>query len=1205
MKKRILSLALACMMLFGSDGIVYATEMPGAEPAQEAEEEVVLREEVLEGTQEEDQDVEQSHIEEDSSDSEEAAILPNAPQQVLGVEATVENNQIALKWSPVEDVEGYVIYRRAPQGKQQKIGTLEAGGVTEFSDSVDWEQNESYSYQIQAYRTYQDAEGQECYLYGEMSEEKTVVRQIERRTVPRLANEKPAAPVLSVTGCRYDYVGLSWNTLNLPETDSGYYVYSIENGTPKIIAEFERNSQGYTIYGYTNGVKNAQPAGSVGNLTTLSYQEKNVKNNKTYQFQVAAYVDKSTKEQVGDASNVVTATPKIETPVMDSVTAKAYNTATITWKTTGDSPDGYEVYRKEYGASSYQKIAVVKTGAYTDKTLTVGKKYYYKVRSIKTLSDGSTINSGYTSVKSVKTTLSAAKVKVSANSYTSLKVSWGKVSGANSYDIYRSTSKNGKYSKIAAISNGKTIKYTDKKLITGKTYYYKVRACFTSGKTKVYASYSNISSAKVVPAASKISSVSSVNYKTLKIKWSKVSGANGYRIYRSTSENGKYTKVATIKSGSTLSYKDTKLTTGKKYYYKIRAYRTVNKSNVYGKYSESKAGTPVPSKVTGLKAASVNANKVKLTWNKVSGAKSYTIYRSTSKNGTYKAIKTGCTKTSYTNSKLTNGKKYYYKVAAVRGKTSGKLTSCVSAKAVSLSVSKTSLTIQKGAKQKISAKASPKATVKWSSSNKKIAKVSSNGTITGVKVGSAKVYAKANGVQVTIQIKVVPAAPKISSASSANYNTLTVKWSKVSGADGYVLYRSTSKNGSYKKIASLKSSKVSYSDTKLTTGKTYYYKVRAYQTVKKSKVYGSYSVIKSGTPIPSKVTGLKAASVNANKVKLTWNKVSGAKSYTIYRSTSSNGTYQAIKTGCTSNSYTNSGLKNSTKYYYKVAAVRGKTSGKMSASVSAKAVSLTVSQSTITIQQGMTQKVTAKASPSATVKWSSSNTKVAKVSSNGTITGVSAGSAKVYAKANGVTETITVKVKKRLSGIDVSKWQGDIDFNAVKSAGIDFVMIRVYNGYTVDPYFESNYKKAKAAGLNIGVYYYTYATTMQQAQQDAMTVLGILKGRSLQYPVTIDMEDASLLNGLSNTDRTDILWTFCSTIQQNSSYKYALYANLNWLNNYFENHRLVGMPIWIARYCDPSLGHRYTGAGNVFMWQYTSQGTLPGINGYVDMNFAY
>ncbi|MCI8327583.1 MAG: hypothetical protein HFI37_07385 [Lachnospiraceae bacterium] len=1187
MKKRILSIILVCILLLSSEGMVYASEITAGK-------------EVPEETQ----------LNFSTTDIDTIA----APEKVIWDQVVLDGTQVSLQWIPVEEADGYILYRRTMSDTMWKeLADIAVSddddekGVAEFTDLVDFGQSESYSYQIQAYQIHQDSDGNEEYIYGEMSQEKTVTRQEEIQVFSQtqIKSQKPSAPVLTMTDCRYDYVNLSWKALELPKEDSGYYVYSLENGKTTILAEFARTEKGYTIYGYTNGERNAEPEGEIAESSSLAYSVKNVVHNRQYQFQVAAYVDKSSAEQIGEASNVITATPKLQAPQLKTVVEKAHNTAEITWQTTKDNPDGYELYRKEDGAS-YQKIATVKTGTYTDKTLTVGKKYFYKVRSVKTISNGNTIYSDDTAEKSIKTKLAITTLKAASSNYTSIKLTWKKVAGANNYELYRSTSKGGKYSKLAVISDGSTVKYTDSKLKTGQTYYYKLRACYISGKQKTYSVYSNIDSAKVVPAAPKISAVSSSNYHTLKIKWSKVSGANGYVVYRSTSEKGTYKKIATIKNAKTLNDTDTKLDTGKKYYYKIRAYRIVGKNKVYGLYSEIKAGKPVPAKAKGLKAKSVNANKIKLTWNKVSGAKSYTIYRSTSKNGQYQAIKTGCTKTTYTNTKLSNGKKYYYKVAAVRGKTVGKLSDVVTAKAVSLSVNKSSLTLQKGAKEKIKATVSPKATVKWSTSNKKIAKVSSGGTIRAVSVGNAKITLKANGVTTTVSVKVIPPAPKMSSISSVNYNTLSIKWKKASGADGYAIYRSTSKNGTYKKIATIKSAKtLNYTDKKLTTGKKYYYKVRAYQTVKKKKVWGKYSSVKAGTPIPSKVSGVKATSVDGNKIKLTWNKVSGAKSYTIYRSTSKSGTYQAIKTGCTSVSYTNSKLKNGITYYYKIAAIRGKISSKLSGYVSAKAATLSVSQSSVTMQQGMSVKITAKATPKTTVKWSTSNKNIAKVSSGGTITGVGAGSAKVYAKANGITKTITVKVKKRLNGIDVSKWQGDIDFNAVKKAGIDVVMIRVFNGYSKDPYFESNYAKAKAAGLNIGVYYYTYAKSMEQARQDAMTVLGILNGRSLQYPVTIDMEDVSLLDGLSNTDRTDILWTFCNTIKQNSNYKYGLYANLNWLNNYFENHRLIGMPIWIARYRDPSLGHGYTGAGNVFMWQYTSQGTLPGINGYVDMNYVY
>ena len=196
-------------------------------------------------------------------------------------------------------------------------------------------------------------------------------------------------------------------------------------------------------------------------------------------------------------------------------------------------------------------------------------------------------------------------------------------------------------------------------------------------------------------------------------------------------------------------------------------------------------------------------------------------------------------------------------------------------------------------------------------------------------------------------------------------------------------------------------------------------------------------------------------------------------------------------------------------------------------------------------------------------------------------------------------------MRQTLDGIDVSKWQGPIDFTAVKNAGYHFVMIRIYNGVEKDPNFETYYRDAIAAGLSVGVYYYSYATSVDAASADASTVLRILNGRTLHYPVVIDMEDNRQLAGLSNQDRTNIARAFCNIIAT-SGYQTGLYANTYWLEHYFENSQLADMNLWIARWTQNiSIPHGYTGNGNIFMWQYTSDGTVPGINGRVDLNVGF
>lgn len=175
---------------------------------------------------------------------------------------------------------------------------------------------------------------------------------------------------------------------------------------------------------------------------------------------------------------------------------------------------------------------------------------------------------------------------VKSAGYNMLKVTWKAVPGAVSYEIYRSNSKNGSYTKVKTIDEVKTVSWTDKNVTTGKTYYYKIKATVAlEGGTTGTGSASGAKSGKAVPAATTLKAKAGA--KQIKLTWSKVSGASGYELYRSTSEDGKYSKIKTVTKGSTKSYTDkSKVSSGKMYYYKIRAYRKVDGKKVYGEYSK-------------------------------------------------------------------------------------------------------------------------------------------------------------------------------------------------------------------------------------------------------------------------------------------------------------------------------------------------------------------------------------------------------------------------------------------------------------------------------------------------------------------------------------------------------------------------------------------------------------------------------------------
>lgn len=166
-----------------------------------------------------------------------------------------------------------------------------------------------------------------------------------------------------------------------------------------------------------------------------------------------------------------------------------------------------------------------------------------------------------------------------------------------------------------------------------------------------------------VDAASKLKAptltISSRTTSSLNLEYTKVSGATGYQIYRSTSKNGTYQKIKTTKE---LTYKDTDTISSKAYYYKVRAYKKAKAKTTYGSYSSIKQVKACLGKVSNLKATSVT-KAVKLTWGSVSRATSYRVYRATSKNGTYTFLKS-TTSTTYTDKSVTEGKNYFYKVKA-------------------------------------------------------------------------------------------------------------------------------------------------------------------------------------------------------------------------------------------------------------------------------------------------------------------------------------------------------------------------------------------------------------------------------------------------------------------------------------------------------------------------------------------------------------
>ncbi len=193
-------------------------------------------------------------------------------------------------------------------------------------------------------------------------------------------------------------------------------------------------------------------------------------------------------------------------------------------------------------------------------------------------------------------------------------------------------------------------------------------------------------------------------------------------------------------------------------------------------------------------------------------------------------------------------------------------------------------------------------------------------------------------------------------------------------------------------------------------------------------------------------------------------------------------------------------------------------------------------------------------------------------------------------------------------GIDVSKWNGEIDWVKARNAGVEFAIVRAgYRGSVTgslveDPLFKDNMRGAKQAGIPVGVYFFTQAVDEVEAVEEASAVLNLVAEYELDYPIFIDTEGAGgngRADGLDAEQRTLVCEAFCRTIA-NAGKSVGVYASRNWLTNNLLTEKLDHYQTWLAEYRKVPLYQGY-----YQMWQYTSKGTVDGISGKVDMDICY
>lgn len=188
-------------------------------------------------------------------------------------------------------------------------------------------------------------------------------------------------------------------------------------------------------------------------------------------------------------------------------------------------------------------------------------------------------------------------------------------------------------------------------------------------------------------------------------------------------------------------------------------------------------------------------------------------------------------------------------------------------------------------------------------------------------------------------------------------------------------------------------------------------------------------------------------------------------------------------------------------------------------------------------------------------------------------------------------------------GIDVSEFQGKIDWEKVKNSGVEFAILRCGYGMDFsnqdDVEYERNANECERLGIPYGVYLMSYANTVEKARSEAKHVLRLIEGRKISLGVWHDIEDNGTSGAINKETLTNIINTFCNTIK-NAGYKVGVYANLNWLENKIEKTIKDNYDIWVAQYYS-----KCEYEGKYIMWQHTSSGKVNGISTNVDMNILY
>ncbi|MGO8672686.1 MAG: PKD domain-containing protein [Capsulimonadaceae bacterium] len=804
-----------------------------------------------------------------------ALTLPAAPGSPA---ATGAVRQISLSWAGVTSATSYNVYRGTAAGAEgaSPLGTTAS---TSYIDSG-LQDSAQFYYKITAV----NATGE-----GPKSAETS-------------ATTYPTTPTgLAAQFSAPSTINLSWNAV------TGAASYVLFRGTIS-------GGEGSTPY--QTGISGASDA-DTSLLPGL-----------TYYYTVASVNAGGTSAPSQEASAVV------EPAAPTSLTATEGDmSASLTWSASTGATS-YGVYRgTAAGGEASTPIGTTVSTSYSDSGLTNGVTYYYVVSGMN--AGGTSAHSSEAHCRPLPPMPQAPTSVTGTPSISQVTLTWGAVSRATSYNVYRATTSGAEGS--TAYSTGITgLSFTDTGLTAASQYYYTVTAVNLAGES---APSTEVPVLTLPAAPTGLTAVAGVGQVSL--AWTASVGTVTYSVYRGTASGAE--SGSAVASGLTgVAYLDTSVTNGVTYYYTVAAVTTQATSAMSNEASAMPQVAP-PSTPTGLSAAPGNGS-VSLTWYAAVGASSYSIFRGSASGAEGSVpVAAGLSGPGYVDTSAANGSTYYYTVTAVNPGGSSSTSTETSTSLPSPAP---------GAPTGPSASAGDgQVTLSWAGSAGSTSYSVYRGTaagaeaatpvatgITGLTYTDASVadgsnyfytvaaLAPSGSIGTSTEVSGAPAAAAAGAPAGLTATSGTgqvyLAWSPVAGATGYVIYRGAA-SGAEGSAPIATVLNANYGDTGATAGALNYYTVAAVMPSGTSAASGEATGI-SMALAPLAPAGLTAAPAPGNVMNLSWSTSSGAATYSVYRGTASGQEAASpVASGLTSTSFTDSALSGGTAYYYTVAAVNG------------------------------------------------------------------------------------------------------------------------------------------------------------------------------------------------------------------------------------------------------------------------------------------